>query len=181
MSPWFGSILSIRGRLYIQVKDLEGRWRQRATGLRAIRENLPKAQALLDEVRARLQGQQPLPDMRRTPALPTRRGSSYPGQVLKRRRAKDGAEDCEACGWRPPPPLGPSALNVHHVKPRAKGGTDEPANLVVLCPNCHATAHALTRKRRLAGRDDLLQELKSVNGMLTETVLERTSRDVPVG
>lgn len=32
-------------------------------------------------------------------------------------------------------------LDVHHVLPRALGGQDEPANLVVLCDLCHAARH----------------------------------------
>jgi len=31
--------------------------------------------------------------------------------------------------------------HVHHVLPRASGGTDEPANLISLCPMCHAAVH----------------------------------------
>lgn len=35
----------------------------------------------------------------------------------------------------------PSILNLHHVLPRSKGGTDEPSNLELICPNCHAEIH----------------------------------------
>jgi hypothetical protein len=31
-------------------------------------------------------------------------------------------------------------LQVHHIKPFADGGSNEPANLAVLCPNCHQRA-----------------------------------------
>ena len=34
-------------------------------------------------------------------------------------------------------------LEVHHVKPRAKGGTNDAANLVTLCSGCHQVTHDL--------------------------------------
>ena len=37
--------------------------------------------------------------------------------------------------------------DVHHLLPRASGGTDEPSNLVTLCDGCHASHHP-----KLAGR-----------------------------
>ena len=32
-------------------------------------------------------------------------------------------------------------LQIHHVKPRGKGGCDHPMNLITLCWRCHAAAH----------------------------------------
>lgn len=32
-------------------------------------------------------------------------------------------------------------LEVHHRKPRAKGGGHDPANLQILCSGCHRFAH----------------------------------------
>ena len=31
---------------------------------------------------------------------------------------------------------------IHHIIPVKDGGTDEATNLIMLCPNCHALAHA---------------------------------------
>ncbi|MCM1987012.1 HNH endonuclease [Methanococcoides seepicolus] len=31
--------------------------------------------------------------------------------------------------------------HIHHIKLQSKGGTHDPANLIVLCPNCHEYAH----------------------------------------
>lgn len=60
--------------------------------------------------------------------------------VLKRDRNR-----CQGCGRRKP-------LHIHHVKPVAEGGRNETANLITLCPNCHAEVHAglrtVTRPRR---------------------------------
>lgn len=33
-----------------------------------------------------------------------------------------------------------SVLEIHHILPRAKGGTDDLSNLIVLCPNHHSLA-----------------------------------------
>ena len=32
-------------------------------------------------------------------------------------------------------------LEIHHVVPRANGGTNAPRNLLTLCPDCHADLH----------------------------------------
>ena len=32
-------------------------------------------------------------------------------------------------------------LQIHHVMPRGKGGTNSPHNLITLCSDCHALAH----------------------------------------
>ena len=52
------------------------------------------------------------------------------------------------CGWKLPPRLTRAdharrMLHAHHVIPLAFGGDDSAANLVLLCPNHHAIAHAL--------------------------------------
>ena len=33
------------------------------------------------------------------------------------------------------------AVDIHHIKPKGRGGTDEASNLVALCRNCHQLAH----------------------------------------
>jgi len=45
---------------------------------------------------------------------------------------------CEACS-RP-------AVDVHHVKYKSRGGTDEIENLIGLCRKCHNLAHNETLK-----------------------------------
>lgn len=45
---------------------------------------------------------------------------------------------CQHCGWKSYDGRG---LNVHHIVPRSRGGSDEPNNLVVLCKECHARIH----------------------------------------
>lgn len=47
---------------------------------------------------------------------------------------RDGKR-CRLCGFD-------LALNVHHIVPKAKGGSHDPSNLITLCPNHHALVHA---------------------------------------
>src|SRR2546427_13203665 len=45
------------------------------------------------------------------------------------------AGECSECGEN-----NPRLLQVHHIKPFAKGGSNKLTNLSVLCPNCHQKA-----------------------------------------
>ena len=50
---------------------------------------------------------------------------------------------CEGCRY-PAPFLtmsGDPYLEVHHIKPLSKGGSDTIFNTVTLCPNCHRRCH----------------------------------------
>lgn len=51
--------------------------------------------------------------------------SGYQKKILER----DGYK-CQICG-------GTDRLEVHHIKPQAKGGKHFPANLITLCLDCH--------------------------------------------
>lgn len=45
-------------------------------------------------------------------------------------------------GWRCRDCGEPSVcLTVHHVTPKRDGGTNDPANLITLCPPCHVNRH----------------------------------------
>jgi len=44
---------------------------------------------------------------------------------------------CQGCGR----PCAGGESDVHHLMPRASGGSDEPANLITLCDGCHAAHH----------------------------------------
>ena len=77
------------------------------------------------------------------------------------RGAKERAGNkCERCG-------NSFDLHVHHKLSRSQGGNHKPANLVVLCSNCHADesspGHAIIRKPRsgdLEKEGSLVEELK---------------------
>lgn len=42
---------------------------------------------------------------------------------------------CSICGWDK------TSLDMHHIIPKSKNGTNEHSNLIALCPNCHRLAH----------------------------------------
>jgi hypothetical protein len=61
---------------------------------------------------------------------------SYEDEFRRMRRAvleRDGHR-CTVCGCG-------GSLDVHHIVPRSRGGTNAPSNLVTLCPNHHRAAH----------------------------------------
>ena len=47
-------------------------------------------------------------------------------------RANQG---CMICGWKE------ATCDIHHIKPKKEGGTNDNSNLIVLCPNCHRKVH----------------------------------------
>lgn len=51
-----------------------------------------------------------------------------------RKKLKDAVAKCEKCKRK-------GDLDIHHLKPIAKGGDNTPSNLVALCPNCHRDCH----------------------------------------
>ena len=58
------------------------------------------------------------------------------GWRLKERLARRTGGICERCGY-----ANYNILQVHHILPKAKGGTDRVSNLKLLCPNCHMEVH----------------------------------------
>lgn len=44
-------------------------------------------------------------------------------------------------GWRCAVCDATEGLQIHHIKPRGKGGANHPMNLVTLCWRCHAAVH----------------------------------------
>lgn len=71
---------------------------------------------------------------------------AYQGRLLKEKVASERGGTCERCREN-----NYSILQVHHKHERHRGGTDELANLELLCPNCHATHHlgsSLFKKRK---------------------------------
>jgi len=55
--------------------------------------------------------------------------------------------ECQSCGRRGGP-RGDAQLHPHHVTPRSEGGSDDMANLVTVCSQCHATTHGNDYLRR---------------------------------
>lgn len=55
----------------------------------------------------------------------------------KRELERKAGFKCELCG-RSTEDFKP---DVHHIKPKAKGGSNRDSNLIVLCPTCHRRVH----------------------------------------
>ncbi|MGD9547271.1 MAG: HNH endonuclease [Candidatus Krumholzibacteriia bacterium] len=64
-----------------------------------------------------------------------RNTATIPPQVRRRVLARDGHR-CQGPGCR-----NTRFLEVHHVLPRARGGTNRPDNLITLCGACHRHIH----------------------------------------
>lgn len=101
---------------------------------------------------------------------PSRETLTVPNVVMHAvRRAQKGVKSrllhqkgrrCEACKVEM---ADKSLLHLHHVVPVARGGTNIEENTILLCPNCHATAHYLDRtmaEDRPKNRTHLLFVLK---------------------
>lgn len=65
------------------------------------------------------------------------RNNAAKGWHRKEQVAAERGGRCETCGHD-----NYNILQIHHVVPKAVGGTDELSNLRLLCPNCHMTEHA---------------------------------------
>ena len=64
------------------------------------------------------------------------RGELYQQENFKQAaRARDGYK-CQCCGKKN------CRLEVHHLLPRSRGGSDKLANLITLCSECHHLAHS---------------------------------------
>lgn len=61
---------------------------------------------------------------------------------------------CESCGGKAPflKKNGEPYLEIHHVLPLSKGGTDTITNTVAICPNCHREAHYSDKKEDLVSK-----------------------------
>ena len=49
----------------------------------------------------------------------------------------------------------PLCLQVHHIRPQAEGGTNDPDNLIALCLNCHSSVHTKAGMARNFTFDEL--------------------------
>ena len=64
------------------------------------------------------------------------RGELYQQENFKQAaKARDGYK-CQCCGKKG------CRLEVHHLLPRSRGGSDKLANLITLCTDCHHLAHS---------------------------------------
>ena len=62
----------------------------------------------------------------------------------------------------------PIRLQVHHIDEKAKGGSDEPDNLIALCLTCHTDVHTKAPFTRRFSHDELKQHRNSVYRLVDE-------------
>lgn len=68
-------------------------------------------------------------------------------RATRLRLFEDRGAKCEECPYEEHPEV----LQVHHIVERCEGGSDEPENLKILCPTCHAVEHLVRRKQGHVG------------------------------
>ena len=76
--------------------------------------------------------------------------------LLKEMIAKARGGTCEKCAEK-----NYAILQVHHKLERHRGGDDNVSNLILLCPNCHATHHLGTSLWPLIKNDRVQRQKKS--------------------
>ncbi|MCB9512775.1 MAG: HNH endonuclease [Candidatus Latescibacteria bacterium] len=86
--------------------------------------------------------------LRHQPRRTGRPGGDLPRTLTPALRRKILARDGHRC--QGPGCTSTRYLEVHHRKPRANGGTNDPSNLITLCSACHQLHHA--RGPRAGGR-----------------------------
>ena len=79
--------------------------------------------------RCRKTAERTVPDMAKTNTMNANISKEMRKEVYRR----DGFR-CALCDST-------DGLQIHHVKPRGRGGADHPMNLITLCWRCHAAAH----------------------------------------
>ena len=86
-------------------------------------------------------------------------------EVVREFALRDADGICQGCNEEAPfiGEHGEPYLEVHHLHRRSDGGTDDPENVIALCPNCHRRVHH--------GKDG-----KKFNQQLIEIAQERNRR-----
>ncbi len=68
------------------------------------------------------------------------RGYGRAWELLRERVLERDSHLCQACARKDRVAMG---REVHHITPKAKGGTDDDTNLETLCRDCHVEADAI--------------------------------------
>jgi hypothetical protein len=68
-------------------------------------------------------------------------------RALKKRLVDSHGSRCQRCGYSDV-----NILVIHHIVRRCDGGTNDPENLELVCPNCHAEIHFYEVKHNKRGK-----------------------------
>jgi len=66
---------------------------------------------------------------------PTMGRTNLSKKIIRLGATHDILYKCFNCGWDK------CVCDIHNIKPKCDGGSDELNNLIILCPNCHRLAH----------------------------------------
>jgi hypothetical protein len=77
-------------------------------------------------------------------------------------RVRDGKK-CQQCGRQ-------CFCEVHHIKPRSRGGLDNPDNLISLCQDCHKGYTSCLVKKKVKGGEVLMNPVMPVQETLTDSI-----------
>lgn len=78
---------------------------------------------------------------------------------IRDKAIKKYGQKCELCRYK-------LSLDIHHITPKSRGGTNEIDNLMVICPNCHAL---ITRRfLHLNSRKDIIKMRNKIAILLND-------------
>jgi len=75
----------------------------------------------------------------------------------------------------------PTHLQVHHIKPKGEGGTDETENLIAICVTCHSDTHTETKLTRRFTARELKMHRDALLELMTQGKLSPPGEAEPVG
>jgi len=76
--------------------------------------------------------------------------------IMKHRIAYIFGGECAICG-------NPENLEIHHIIPRASGGTNDIANLIPLCHECHCSIHKMAEIRGKKTHEEKFNQVLNQN------------------
>jgi 5-methylcytosine-specific restriction endonuclease McrA len=80
---------------------------------------------------------------------------------------------CRECGFQ-------NHLQVHHIIPRSKGGSDDPSNLITLCNRCHQSKHGFGKQHNKRARHSKRNRKKKFKNYIKENARRVQAVDYPV-
>lgn len=80
---------------------------------------------------------------------------------------------CRECGFK-------NHLQVHHIIPRSKGGSDDPKNLITLCNRCHQGKHGFGQQHNKRARHSKRNHKRKFKGYIKENARRVRAVDYPV-
>lgn len=71
-------------------------------------------------------------------------------------------------------------LEVHHIIPKSKGGTDDPSNLITLCQRCHAKKHGFKHRENRRRKHTRRNRRKKFRRFVNRNAREIRNKRFPI-